>query len=77
MWLWFYELYEEEDIHIEFVMPAKDTNSSHLLEKVKEELESTKEELESFKLKAISYQVVSEKQKEQRKKQPNYSMCQL
>ena len=65
--VWFYELYEEEDIHIEFLMPAKDTNSSHLLEKVKEELQSTKEELVALKAKAVSFQAVSEEQKEERK----------
>ena len=65
--VWFYELYEEEDIDLEFKMPSKDINTKHLLEKVKEELETTKEELEALKLKAISYQAVSEQQKEERK----------
>ncbi|MDG1698115.1 MAG: DEAD/DEAH box helicase family protein, partial [Polaribacter sp.] len=65
--VWFYELYEEEDIDLEFKMPSKDFNTKHLLEKVKEELETTKEELEALKLKAISYQAVSEQQKEERK----------
>ena len=71
--VWFYEFYEEKDIDLEFTMPSKDSNHSYILEKVKEELESTKEELESFKLKAISYQVVSEKQKEERKERKGNS----
>jgi len=65
--VWFYELYEEKDIDLEFTIPSKDNNSLHLLEKVKEELETTKDELETLKLKALSYQKVSKQQKEERK----------
>lgn len=65
--IWFYELYEEVEVNITFVIPSKGINSLNVLEKVKEELESTKEELAALKAKAISFQAISEEQKEERK----------
>ena len=64
---WFYELYEEESVEQEFVIPPKGIGSSETLSKIKEELKRTKEQLESFKRKVISFQSISEKQKEERK----------
>lgn len=64
--IWFYELYEEEDINLDFILPTKTNTTSEVLQKVKEELKSTKEELEALKSKAIAFNAISEEQKEER-----------
>lgn len=65
--VWFYELYEEEDVNAAFITPSKVSTPKEVLSKIKEELESTKEELAALKAKAKSFQSVSDQQKQERK----------
>ena len=64
---WFFELYENEVVNIDYVVPAEIVVDTAELDLLKQELYQTKAELEAFRTKAQRLQSITEEQKEERK----------
>lgn len=67
---WFYELYENQEIFVEFKIPTPESLNFYNHD-LATELEETKAELEAFKLKIKNLQNASEKEKQDRKTRSN------
>jgi type I restriction enzyme R subunit len=64
---WFYEVYEGEDLSIDFVMPDPNTTNHQQLKQLQDELKQSKEELEALRAKIATMQALPAPQKAARK----------
>lgn len=64
---WFYELYEKDEVLIDFKVPEEKEEVESKIDSVKLELERTKEEFESYKKKVAEKIAASNEEKEERK----------